>query len=77
MLIEDSLLDARLTIEALKQCGIHHRLSLFRRGSEAVEFLLKESIFAQAPTPDIILLDLFLPDTEGVELLKKISSSRD
>ena len=71
VLIEDSLLDARLTIESLKHCGIHHRLSLFRDGAEAVQFLNRTGVFARAPKPNLILLDLFLPDTTGVELLKR------
>ena len=71
VLIEDSLIDARITIEALKHCGIHHRLSLFRDGKDAMQFLSQSGIYARAPKPDVILLDLFLPDTTGVELLRK------
>lgn len=69
MLIEDSLLDARLTIESLKHCGIHNRLSLFRNGAEPLEFLYQRGVFRKAPRPDVILLDLFLPDTDGVQFL--------
>lgn len=72
MLIEDSLVDARLTIEALRRCGIHHRLSLFRDGSEAIEFLYQRGVFSRAPRPDVILLDLFLPDTDGVSVLRQL-----
>ena len=53
MLVEDSLLDARLTIEALKRCGIFHRLSLFRDGGEAMGFLNRKGVFARAPRPDV------------------------
>ncbi len=76
MLIEDSLVDARLTIEALKRCGIHHRLSLFRDGSESIEFLYQRGVFAKAPRPDVVLLDLFLPDTDGVSVLRKLRMER-
>lgn len=72
MLIEDGLLDARLTIESLRRCGIHHRLSLFRDGSEAIEFLYRRGVFSQAPRPDVILLDLFLPDMDGVSVLRQL-----
>jgi two-component system, chemotaxis family, response regulator Rcp1 len=76
MLIEDSLLDARVTIESLRRCGFHHRLTLFRDGQEAVEFLNRRGVFARAPKPDIILLDLFLPDTDGVSFLRRLRSSQ-
>ena len=75
MLIEDSLLDARLTIESLRRCGFHHRLTLFRDGGEAIDFLNRRGVFARAPKPDIILLDLFLPDTDGVSFLRRLRSS--
>lgn len=76
MLIEDSLVDARLTIEALRRCGIHHRLSLFRDGSEAIEFLYQRGVFLRAPRPDVVLLDLFLPDTDGVSVLRQLRTER-
>ena len=75
MLVEDSLLDARITIESLRKCGIHHRLTLLRDGTEAAEFLQQKGIFSRAPRPDVILLDLILPRTDGVELLKLIRAN--
>lgn len=76
VLIEDSLVDARLTIEALRRCGIHHRLSLFRDGREAMEFLHQRGVFSRAPRPDVVLLDLFLPDTDGVAVLRQLRAER-
>jgi two-component system, chemotaxis family, response regulator Rcp1 len=74
MLVEDSLIDARITIESLKACGYHHRLTLFLDSAEAFDFLRREGIFAKAPKPDIILLDLLLPDSDGISFLTTLRS---
>ena len=72
LLVEDSLSDARLTIETLKEGPVHHRLTLVRDGQEALDFLYQESAFAHAPRPDLILLDLHLPKKDGREVLDAI-----
>lgn len=75
LLVEDSLLYARFTIEALKKGGIQHRLTLIFDGQEAMEFLHREGKFANAPRPDLILLDLQLPKKNGLEVLDEIRSN--
>ena len=72
LLIEDGLVDARLTIGALRERGLQHRLTLVRDGSEAMDFLHQAGRFARAPRPDLILLDLMLPKTSGLEVLRQI-----
>jgi CheY-like chemotaxis protein len=72
LLIEDGLMDARVTIEALKEGDIKHRLTLIRDGQEALEFLVQDGKFNQAPRPDLVLLDLMLPKMTGTELLTEI-----
>jgi CheY-like chemotaxis protein len=74
LLVEDSLVDARLTIEALRVGNVNHRLTLIRNGDEAREFLVREGKFARAPKPDLILLDLHLPGMDGRELMIMIKS---
>ncbi|TWU41547.1 Response regulator rcp1 [Novipirellula aureliae] len=70
LLVEDGLLDARVTIFSLRRSHVHHRLTLVRSISEAMQFLNREGIFARAPKPDLLLLDLNLPDGSGVEILE-------
>ena len=77
LLVEDSLVDARLTIEALRDGGVKHRLTLIRDGLEAHEFLYREGKFARAPRPDLVLLDLHLPGMHGRELLAEIKADFD
>ncbi|MFV2067744.1 MAG: response regulator [Pirellulales bacterium] len=77
LLIEDSLSDARLTIEALRDGQIKHRLTLVRDGDEAMQFLRREGSFAMAPRPDLILLDLKLPKKDGRQVLDEIRACHD
>lgn len=72
LLVEDSLMDARVTIEALRGGAVKHRLTLIRDGLEAVEFLGQQGKFVKAPRPDLVLLDLWLPGKNGLELLSTI-----
>ncbi len=72
LLVEDSLTDARLTIEALKDGRVRHRLTLMTDGVEAMQFLRREGIFQRAPRPDLVLLDLRLPKKDGREVLAEM-----
>lgn len=77
MLLEDSLIDARMAIESLKSCGYYHRLSLFLDAGEAIRFLNRSDVFARAPKPHIILLDLMLPDSDGVSFLRMLRTNEE
>ena len=77
LLVEDNLIDARLTIESLKKGRIKHRLTFMRDGEEAMEFLHREGRFARAPRPDLILLDLNLPKKDGREVLSEVRADDD
>jgi CheY-like chemotaxis protein len=72
LLVEDGLVDARITIYALRRSQIHHRLTLVRTVAEAIRFLNREGIFARAPRPDLLLLDLMLPDGCGLDVLEAL-----
>ena len=72
LLIEDRLPDIRLTERAFKSGKIPTQVSVARDGEEALAFLRRQGVFADAPRPDIILLDLGLPKKNGVEVLAEI-----
>jgi chemotaxis family two-component system response regulator Rcp1 len=75
LLIEDSPGDVRLTREALKDAKVHISLNVASDGVEAMAFLERQGKFADAPRPDLILLDLNLPKKDGREVLKDIKES--
>ncbi len=77
LLVEDSLEDARLTIEALKEGKVQCRVSLVRDGAEAMAFLRREAIYGRAPRPDLILLDMQLPKLDGREVLAQVRGDDD
>jgi two-component system, chemotaxis family, response regulator Rcp1 len=77
LLVEDSPGDVRLTQEAFRDSGKPVRLHLACDGVEAMAFLRGEGIYADAPRPDLILLDLNLPKMDGREVLKEIKRDRN
>ena len=72
LLVEDNLGDAGLTIQALKHGDVKCRVSPVRDGEEAMAFLHQEGIYARAPRPDLILLDMQLPKKHGREVLEEM-----
>ena len=76
LLVEDNTDDVELTVEALKGTTMEHNLSVVQDGVEAMEFLHKSGKYANAPRPDLIILDLKLPKKDGHEVLVEIKADR-
>jgi CheY-like chemotaxis protein len=74
LLVEDNPGDVRLTLEALKESGLHINIHVTKDGIEAMAFLHQEEPHAKAPKPDLILLDLDLPKKDGREMLAEIKA---
>lgn len=74
LLVDDNAAYARLIAEALKERKIPARLHVVPDGAEAMAFLRGESRDAGLRLPDIILLDINLPQKSGLEVLKDIKS---
>ena len=77
LLVEDNPGDVRLTVEAFKEGKIRNHLSVVRDGVDALAFLRQEGPFADAPRPDLILLDLNLPRKNGRDVLAEINEEED
>ena len=72
LLVEDNPGDVRLTQEAFKDAKVLVNLHIASDGTRAMAFLKREGEHADAPRPDLILLDLNLPKKDGREVLKEI-----
>ena len=77
LIVEDSPDDACLTIEALKDGKVRNRVNHVEDGEEAMRFLRRVGKHAQAPRPDLILLDLCLPKKSGREVLEEIKQDSE
>jgi two-component system response regulator len=73
LLVEDCAADARFLREVLTDIALSTTLHVVEDGQPALAFLRKQETFAQAPTPDLVLLDLFLPLVSGHEVFVEMS----
>ena len=72
LLIEDNPGDVGLARAAFQDMRLANRLSAVIDGGQALAFLRREGDFHDASRPDLILLDLNLPDRSGMDVLKEI-----
>ncbi len=77
LLVEDNPGDVRLTQEALREGKVRNHLHVATDGVEALAYLRREGKYANAPPPDLILLDLNLPKKNGREVLEEIKADPD
>jgi len=74
LLVEDNPGDARLVQEALAENNLELNLHIVRDGMQALAFVNQEGEYADAPTPDLVLLDFNLPMRDGREVLANIKN---
>jgi CheY-like chemotaxis protein len=74
VLIEDNPADVLLIELALKENGIAYQLTRFPNGEDAVRSLC-DTVAEPTPLPDVILLDLNTPRSDGFEVLIKFRKS--
>jgi len=72
LLVEDNPDDAYMTMEALREGKVRNQVHHIEDGVEALRFLRRQGDHANAPRPDLILLDLSLPRLGGLEVLAEI-----
>ena len=74
LLVEDSETDRMLAVEALRHSRVGNNVHCVSDGEQAMQFLRQQAPYKNAPTPDLILLDLNLPKKDGREVLSEIKS---
>jgi CheY-like chemotaxis protein len=77
LLVEDDPGDVLLIREAFADNKVTNRLHVVSDGVEAMEFMRRKGQYADAPRPDLVLLDLNLPRKDGREVLADVKSDQD
>ena len=77
LLVEDDPGDVLMTQEAFAEHKVGNRLSVVCDGDEALAYLRQQGRYAQAPRPDLVLLDLNLPRRDGRQVLAEIKNDED
>ena len=77
LLVEDDPGDVIIAKEALEQSKLVNNLHVAMNGDEALEYLRREGEHADAPKPDLVLLDLNLPRRDGREVLAEVKADPD
>jgi CheY-like chemotaxis protein len=72
LLAEDNDNDVELTRQGFKRTKLLLNLRRVRNGEECLAFLRKQGQYIDAPTPDLVLLDLNMPKIDGRQVLAEM-----
>ncbi|WP_293028045.1 response regulator [Natronococcus sp.] len=75
LIVDDNPADVRYTEEMLKEAGMESDRHVVEDGVEALRFLRQRGEYADAPRPDLVLLDWHLPRKNGQEVLAELRAN--
>ena len=75
LVVENNLGDARLMEYAFQAAGLTKGFHSVGDGADALAYVRKEGKYADAAMPDLIVLDLSLPEISGLEVLQVLKST--
>ena len=74
LLVEDNPAVVGLIEEAFRDGRLNYEVHVAEDGVVAMNFLRRKDRFANAPRPEIVLLDLNLPKMDGREVLEEVKN---
>jgi two-component system, chemotaxis family, response regulator Rcp1 len=69
LIVDDNPADVALAREGLSMAAYKGKIESVNDGAEALAFLNRKGNFANAPKPDLVILDLNLPKRDGLAVL--------
>jgi CheY-like chemotaxis protein len=77
LLVEDNKGDVGLIEEVFEEAKFKNILHVAEDGEEAMLYLRGKGQFLDSPRPDIVILDLNLPNKDGREVLREIKEDEN
>lgn len=74
LVLEENPEQTLLIQAAFQQDGFPCQVEAIDNGETAIDFLHRRGAYSNAPRPDLILLDLNLPEKSGQEILSELKS---